>query len=200
MLKRVFDVCLSFLGIILSSPLGLLIAISILLEDGPPVFFLQERVGRGGKIFNLIKFRTMRHDVNKVHLDLDIDIEDDPRIIRVGKILRVTAMDELPQLINILKGEMSFVGPRALPMVIDEDESKYSRLDQVPGFDIRCSVLPGLTGVTQIYGTKDTSREEKFKCDIEYVKKMNFWFDLKLIFLSFWITLKGAWEKRENKL
>lgn len=162
--------------------------------------FLQERVGKEGKIFKAIKFRTMKHDPNKPHLDLDL--EHDPRKTLVGHFLRATAMDELPQLINILKGDMSFVGPRALPLWIDDERegAKYKDLTEIPGFIERSRVRPGLTGISQIYAPKDASREEKFKYDIEYIKKMGFWFDIRLILLSFWITLMGAWEKRTNKL
>ena len=96
---------------------------------------------------------------------------------------------------------MSFVGPRPLPMKIDDDEKmKYSRLDQVPGFKIRSSVRPGMTGPSQIYASKELCREEKFKYDIEYINNNNLWLDIKLIIISFWITARGAWEKRENKL
>lgn len=201
MIKRTFDIALSLSGIILSSPLWLLIAVLILLEDGRPVFFRHERVGKGEKIFKALKFRTMKHSASQPHLDIDIDLKKDVRITRVGKLLRSTAMDELPQLINILKGDMSFVGPRALPMQIDDKIThKYNRLDQIPGYDVRIKVLPGLTGLSQIFDVKSMSLEDKFKRDIEYVNKMNFWLDLKLIFLSFWITLRGAWEKRQNKL
>lgn len=201
MLKRTFDWLLSSLGIIISSPLWLIIPISIWLEDRGPLFFQQERVGENGKIFKVIKFRTMKHSPTKPHLDVDIDLKKDSRLTRIGMILRSTALDELPQLLNIFKGEMSFVGPRALPMKIDDKLThKYSRLDQLPGFNQRIKVRPGLTGLSQIYDAKSINMEEKFKRDIEYVQKMNFWLDLKLIFLSFWITFRGAWEKRGNKL
>lgn len=200
MLKRLFDIILSFLGLIISFPLWLLIGLLIMLEDGSPIFFLQERVGKDGKIFKAKKFRTMKHNSNKPHLD--IDLEHDPRKTLVGNILRATAMDELPQLLNILKGDMSFVGPRALPLWIDDERegAKYGDLTEIPGFIERSRVRPGLTGLSQIYASKDASREEKFKYDIEYVRKMNFGLDIRLIFLSFWITLRGAWEKRTSKL
>jgi len=200
MLKRIFDILLSLLGIIVFAPLWFLIVVSILLEDGLPIFFQQDRVGKNGKILKTLKFRTMRHVSDKPHLD--IDMENDPRITKIGIILRATAMDELPQLFNILKGDMSFVGPRALPLWIDDNREgkKYKDITEIPGFKERSKVRPGLTGLSQIYAPKDATREEKFKYDVEYVNKMNLWLDLKLIFLSFWITLRGAWEKRENKL
>ncbi len=200
MVKRAFDLLLSFLGLLISFPLWIFIASLILLEDGRPIFFLQERVGRGGKIFKTIKFRTMKHDPDKPHLDLDL--ANDPRKTRVGDFLRATAMDELPQLVNILKGDMSFVGPRALPLWIDDEKEgkKYKDITEIPGFIERAKVRPGLTGISQIYAPKDATREEKFKYDVEYIDKNGFWFDLKLIILSFWITFRGAWEKRTNKL
>jgi lipopolysaccharide/colanic/teichoic acid biosynthesis glycosyltransferase len=201
MLKRSFDWLLSLLGIIISSPLWLIISILIWWEDGRPFFFGQERVGKNGNIFKVIKFRTMKHSPTKPHLDIDLDLKKDSRLTKVGKFLRSTALDELPQLVNIFKGEMSFVGPRALPMKIDDKIThKYNRLDQLPGFKERIKVLPGLTGLSQIFDEKSMSLETKFKRDIEYVQTMNFWLDLWLILLSFWITFCGAWEKRGNKL
>jgi len=202
MLKRIFDILLSAIGLFFSSPLWILISVLVLLEDGRPLFFRQERVGKLGRKFKALKFRTMKHHPDKPHLDLDLDIKNDLRLTSTGKILRATAMDELPQLLNILKGDMSFVGPRSLPLWIDDDREgvKYKDITEIPGFEERSRVKPGLTGIAQIYAPKDASREEKFKYDIEYVNKMNFWLDLKLIFLSFRITLRGAWEKRKNKL
>lgn len=199
MLKRTFDWLLSLLGIILSFPLWLVISLLIWLEDRSPIFFQQERVGKGGQVIRVIKFRTMKHE-KIAHKDIDY-LEDDPRVTRIGEFLRAMALDELPQLINILKGDMSFVGPRALPLRIDDDErGKYADLTKVPGFKERAKVRPGLTGISQIYAPKNSSREEKFKYDLEYVITMNFWLDLKLMALSFWITFRGAWEKKSSKL
>lgn len=187
------------MGLLFFLPLWITIAVTIFLENGLPIFFYQNRVGRNAQQFRAIKFRTMKHNPDKAHLD--IDLEHDPRVTKFGKVLRATALDELPQLINIFKGDMSFVGPRALPLWIEDDEiKKYKDLTEVPGFQERATVKPGLTGISQIHAPKNASREEKFKYDIEYVKKMNFWLDLKLIFLSVWITLRGSWEKRGNKL
>ncbi len=200
MLKRSFDVFLSGTGILLSSPLWLLIAILIYLEDRGSVFFTQNRVGLGGVLFTAYKFRSMKTNANQVSSELQAS-ENDPRVTRVGRILRATAMDELPQLINILKGDMSFVGPRAiLPTEIEihqkgKDETILEEL-----FQKRCSVTPGLTGVAQIFLPRDVPREKKFRYDLLYIQKQSFLFDLKLIFLSFWITLRGKWESRENKL
>lgn len=201
MLKRLFDITLSGTGIIFSSPLWLLIAILIYLEDRGTIFFTQNRVGINGVLFKAYKFRSMKNigtqDSSK---ELQAS-ENDPRVTRVGKILRATAMDELPQLINIFKGDMSFVGPRALlpnEVEIHQNENDEKNLQEL--FEKRCTVTPGLTGLAQIFLPRDVPREKKFQYDLLYIQKRSFLFDLKLIFLSFWITLRGKWESRENKL
>jgi lipopolysaccharide/colanic/teichoic acid biosynthesis glycosyltransferase len=128
--------------------------------------------------------------------------ENDPRVTRIGKILRGTAMDELPQLLNILKGDMSFVGPRALRPEEKEVNKKNEALllSIVPGYMERHVIKPGLTGVSQIYLPTDAPREKKFRYDLFYIRKRNFCWDLKLIFLSFWITFRGKWESRQDKI
>ena len=120
--------------------------------------------------------------------------EDDPRLTRAGRILRKTALDELPQVINILKGEMSFVGPRALA----EAEHEFFR-EHVPDFDKRLVQRPGLTGMAQVYANRDDA-EEKLAYDIDYSKRMSLWIDIKLLFLSVWVTLRGRWESRGEKV
>jgi lipopolysaccharide/colanic/teichoic acid biosynthesis glycosyltransferase len=200
MLKRSFDIALSGTGILLSSPLWLVIAILIFLEDRGRIFFIQNRVGLHGELFKAYKFRSMK-DV-KIQSSSEVQAsENDPRVTRIGKILRATAMDELPQLINILKGDMSFVGPRALlpnEVEIHQNGNDEQHLQQL--FEKRCTVTPGLTGIAQIFLPRDVPREKKFQYDLLYIEKQSFLFDLKLIFLSFWITLRGKWESRENKL
>ncbi len=198
--KRSFDILLSGLGLILSSPLWLLIAAAIVVEDGFPVFFKQNRWGKGAKIFLAWKFRTMR-----VSSDGERPVQaqrNDPRITRVGKVLRACALDELPQLWNIFVGDMSFVGPRALP--VNEIQSVPSEAgvpdQQVPGFKERLAVRPGLTGVAQIYADRDTTRARKFRYDLLYIRRRTFWLDLRLIILSFYISMLGRWEVRGNKL
>jgi lipopolysaccharide/colanic/teichoic acid biosynthesis glycosyltransferase len=126
---------------------------------------------------------------------------DDPRITRVGRILRATAMDELPQLWNIFRGDMSFVGPRALrPQEIEVDGSGAPiALESIPGFTERVSVPPGLTGIAQIYAPRDVSRRQKFRFDRLYIRRQSFLLDVQLILLSFWITFRGTWEAREKK-
>jgi len=201
MAKRAFDITTSLFGIILSAPLWLLFSITILLEDGWPVFYLQERIGKGGRIFKALKFRSMIKDAEEGVGPVQA-VEHDPRITRVGRFLRATAMDELPQLINILKGDMSFVGPRTLrPAELEvRGNPETPRIEEIPGYKKRQAVTPGLTGLAQVYLPTDAPRQEKFRYDLLYIKNQSFWLDLKLIFLSFWITFRGKWESRQRKL
>jgi len=199
-LKRPFDFLLAFTGLVMSSPLWLIICLAIFFEDGGPVFFLQNRCGKKGKVFNIIKFRTMQpvakggmHDVTY--------IEDDPRVTKIGRLLRPTAMDELPTLINILKGDMSFVGPRPLPFKVGiKHQKQYDNITQVTGYRLRSQVRPGLTGMAQVYAPKDIDHRERFQYDNIYVEKMSLGLDLKLILLSFWVTFKGKWEQTGKKI
>jgi lipopolysaccharide/colanic/teichoic acid biosynthesis glycosyltransferase len=196
-LKRPFDALLSGLGLALSAPLWGLIALAIKLEDGGPVFFRQERWGQGKRPMRVYKFRTMIPNADSTLQAT----QHDPRITRVGHILRATALDEMPQLLNIWQGEMSFVGPRALPMnerQVNEDSGELPD-EQIPGFAERLRVRPGLTGVAQIWAPRDVPRRHKFKYDLFYLKKQSFWLDLKLIALSFWITFRARWEVRGQK-
>lgn len=201
MLKRLFDICLSSLGLIGSSTLWIIFGLLISIEDGLPIFYLQERVGKGGKIFKAIKFRSMIKDAEKGIGSVQA-IENDPRVTKMGRILRATAMDELPQLLNILKGDMSFVGPRALRPKEREvhGNSALTKIEDVPYYKERLAVRPGLTGLAQVYLPTDALRSEKFQYDLLYIKKQSFLLDLKLILLSFWITFRGKWESREKKV
>jgi len=199
-LKRPFDAALSFFGLLVSSPLWVVIPALIKLEDSGPVFFRQERVGKDGRIFMALKFRSMRTDAEK---DGPLQaVEHDSRITRVGRILRAMAMDELPQLLNIFKGDMSFVGPRALRPHEKEVHGDPDRRDiqDIPGYRERHVVRPGLTGLTQVFLPGETPRRKKFRYDLLYLRKRSFWFDLRLIFLSFWITFRGKWESRQSKI
>jgi len=200
MVKRAFDIVLSGAGLLLSSPLWAVIAIAITMEDGGQVFFVQERVGRFGRAFRALKFRSMRADA-EARTGAIQAIEDDPRVTRVGRILRATAMDELPQLWNILRGDMSFVGPRALrPGEIEaEAGGRLVRLEDVPGFEHRIAVRPGLTGLAQVYAPRDLPRRQKFRYDKVYVNNRSWVLDLRLILLSFWISFLGTWEARGRK-
>jgi lipopolysaccharide/colanic/teichoic acid biosynthesis glycosyltransferase len=200
-LKRPFDVALSGLGLLASLPLWALIATAIKLEDGGPVFYGQERVGRGGRRFRSWKFRSMVADADRRFGALQAR-EDDPRVTRTGRLLRATAMDELPQLWNILVGDMSFVGPRALrPEEIEVGgDGAPVPLRAIPGYEARHRVAPGLTGIAQIYAPRDIPRRQKFRLDRLYVGRQSFCLDLRLIALSFWITFRGRWEHRGRKL
>ena len=201
MTKRLFDVALAGLGLIASSPLWLLIAAAIKLEDAGPVFFTQDRVGLKGRVFKTFKFRSMVPDAEARTGPIQAS-EDDPRITRVGRLLRATAMDELPQLWNIFIGDMSFVGPRPLrPGEVEvRGDGTLVRLHDIPGYRERHRVRPGLTGLTQVYAPRDISRTSKFRLDRLYLKRAGFCLDVKLIALSFWITGCGEWEARDRRV
>ena len=194
MSKRFFDIALSLFGFVFWLPAFAMIAIAILLEDGPPVFYTQERIGWHGKSFRLWKFRSMIKDAEAASGPVRV-AKNDQRITRVGLLLRKIGMDELPQLVNILKGEMSFVGPRSYR----EFFVKQFR-EEVPNYDLCFLVRPGLTGMAQVYGRKDTSALQKWRLDMLYIKNRSLWLDVKLILISIWITLRGRWESLERKI
>lgn len=197
--KRALDVLLSGTGLIASMPLWAAVALAIKMDDGGDVFYSQPRVGEGGRVFHVFKFRSMVPDADAQGARQAT--AGDPRITRVGRWLRATAMDELPQLWSIFRGDMSFVGPRALrPGEIEVNGGgELVALEAVPGFDERCRVPPGLTGVAQIYAPRDIPRRQKFRYDRVYIRRQSFWLDLRLILLSFWITFRGTWEARGRK-
>jgi lipopolysaccharide/colanic/teichoic acid biosynthesis glycosyltransferase len=198
--KRLFDLLLAALGLLASAPLWPLVALAIKLDDGGPVFYGQHRVGREGYWFKSWKFRSMIRDSDRHFGPLQAR-SGDSRVTRVGRLLRASALDELPQLWNIFKGDMSFVGPRALlPEEIEVHGSEEpTALEKIPGYEERHRVRPGLTGLAQIYADRDIPRKYKFRFDLLYIKKQSFWLDLKLIALSFWITSRGKWEHRGRK-
>lgn len=199
MIKRVFDVMLATVGLIASAPLWAIIALAIRMEDGGPVFFMQPRVGKGGVAFMAFKFRSMVMGADR-HTALSAGAHD-PRVTRVGAVIRATAMDELPQLWNIFRGDMSFVGPRPLmPGEIEaRGDGRCVPLEAIPGYDTRHSVRPGLTGLTQVFAPRDIRRTHKFRLDLLYVRRASIWLDLRLVALSFWITFRGRWEQRGSK-
>jgi len=198
--KRTLDLLLSAGGLVVSAPLWMIIAGLIKLEDGGPIFFSQERVGEGGRRFRALKFRSMIVEAESRTGPIQSG-RDDPRVTRLGRVLRATAMDELPQLWNIFRGDMSFVGPRALrPGEIEVNgRGAVERLEDVPGFSDRCQIRPGLTGVAQIYAPRDLVRRHKFRYDRLYIRRQSVWLDVRLILVSFWITFRGSWETREKK-
>jgi lipopolysaccharide/colanic/teichoic acid biosynthesis glycosyltransferase len=199
--KRLLDVVLSGTGLLLSAPLWGVLAVLVKLEDGGPVFYGQERVGVGGRAFRAWKFRSMIIDAEK-YVGAVQATENDPRVTRIGRIMRATAMDELPQLWSIFAGDMSFVGPRALrPGEIEVlGSGALESLEDVPGYAERCRVRPGLTGIAQVYAPRDIPRRHKFRYDRLYIARQSFSLDLRLIALSFWITFRGRWEARGAKI
>lgn len=202
LLKRPFDFFLSFFGTIISFPLWILIAIAIWLEDRGCPFYCSVRIGKNGGAFKHIKFRTMIRDSDIRFGPLQAG-ENDHRITRVGKLLRATAMDELPQLWNILKGDMSFVGPRPLlPAEVEVNQNSSEKaisIEEIPGYWKRHSVTPGLTGIAQIFAPRDIIRRRKFNYDLLYIRQQSLWLDIRLVLLSFWITIRGKWESRGKK-
>ena len=171
-IKRVFDILASALGLILLSPLLLVLALLVRLNLGSPIFFRQERPGLHEKIFRLYKFRSMRDAVDKDGNELP----DEERLGSFGKLLRASSLDELPELFNVLKGEMSLVGPR--PLLV-----KYLPLYNAEQHR-RHDVLPGITGWAQVHGRNAISWEEKFKLDVWYVDHWTPWLDMKTLFLT----------------
>jgi lipopolysaccharide/colanic/teichoic acid biosynthesis glycosyltransferase len=200
MAKRALDVLLSSFGLIASAPLWLVLAAAIKAADGGPIFYGQERVGLGGRVFRALKFRSMRTDAEALTGAVQATAAD-PRVTSVGRVMRATAMDELPQLWNIMRGDMSFVGPRALrPGEIEaEGDGRLVRLEDVPGFENRITVRPGLTGIAQVYARRDIPRRQKFRYDRLYVQRRSWLLDVRLILLSFWISVLGTWEARGRK-
>jgi lipopolysaccharide/colanic/teichoic acid biosynthesis glycosyltransferase len=199
--KRALDIVLSGAGLLTSGPLWGVLAAAIKLEDGGPVFFGQERVGEGGRVFRALKFRSMIPNA-EAGVGAVQATERDPRVTRIGRLMRATAMDELPQLWNIFVGDMSFVGPRALrPGEIETGSGgEHIAMEDIPGYRERHSVRPGLTGIAQIFAPRDVPRRHKFKYDRLYINRQTFAFDVRLILLSFWITFRGKWEHSEKKL
>lgn len=193
--KTWFDLSILIVAHVLFLPLWLLLWIVIptviWLGDRGPVFYKQERVGKGGKIISVLKFRTMVLDADQKGPAWTI--VGDPRVTPFGRILRRTALDELPEVINIWKREMSFVGPRAL----DVEEQRCLE-EQVPGFAKRLQVLPGLTGLAQIYDSTDDAHA-KLHYDSEYLEHMSPWLDVKLLLLSVRNTCIAKWDQRHGK-
>ena len=200
-LGRVVDVLLSGLGLILTAPAWVVLPALIKLEDGGPVFFTQERVGKGGELFTSWKFRSMRPRGDRDAPPAQAESERE-RVTRVGAFMRPCALDELPQLVNVLRGDMSLVGPR--PLLPEEVEHRTDgrealRLEELPGYEERHSVRPGLTGFAQTHAPRDLPHEEKFRYDLRYVRNAGLWTDLKLIVKSVAISLTARWPEIERE-
>ncbi len=187
--KRPYDLAVLAIAHFVLLPVWLLlwtvIPFAIWLEDRGPIFFRQSRIGKNGREFVFLKFRTMVVDSEKLGLWTG---ENDPRVTRVGRLLRRTALDELPQVLNILRGDMSFVGPRALPIKMHQDA-----VVEEPRFSQRLQVPSGLTGVAQLYLPRHCSPRRRLAYDLVYVRKASLWLDIRLMLQAALNTLTGAW-------
>lgn len=173
--KRLFDIIISLIGLIITSPILLITAIAIKLESTGPVIFKQDRLGLKGEVFKIYKFRSMCVDAEKGGV---YEIKGDPRVTKMGKFIRKTSIDELPQFVNILKGEMSLIGPRPALTYHPWPYNEYTK-EQKRMFDVR----PGVTGWAQVNGRKEVEWPKRIELNVEYVDKMSFCFDL-MIFLK----------------
>jgi len=183
-LKRSLDLVLCLFAMIFAAPVMLVVALAIKLNDGGPVFYKQERITKGGKPFYVLKFRSMIVDAEK-KTGAVLASGNDDRITKVGKVIRATRLDELPQLLNILKGDMSFVGPRPERKVFIDEFCQT-----IPEFAYRTKVKAGLTGYAQIYGKYNTSPYDKLRLDLMYIENYSIFLDIKLIIMTVRILFK----------
>jgi lipopolysaccharide/colanic/teichoic acid biosynthesis glycosyltransferase len=190
--KRVLDVVLCLLALVVLAPVMVLLAIAIKLDSPGPIFFVQERTGRHGRRFKMLKFRTMVVNAEELkqtlaHLNIlpppDFKIPDDPRITRVGRFLRTTSLDELPQLLNVLKGDMSLVGPRPTSFKPSTYDLWHTQ---------RLDVVPGITGLWQIEGRNEMTFDERLRLDVKYMRKASLRYDLWLMAMTFGAVFKRA--------
>lgn len=192
LLKRIFDVIFSFVALLVTAPVQLLTALAIHLDSPGPVLYSQDRITISGKIYKVYKFRTMVEGAEEIFGAYQ-SCQDDPRVTRVGKLLRNMHLDELPQFINILRGDMSVVGPRSdRPTTIDAFESN------IPGYNQRLKVKSGLTGLAQIYGKYNSDPEDKLRFDMMYIKNYSFLLDMKIILQSLKTMLPSADNYKEQ--
>ena len=192
LLKRLMDIGIALLTLLLLAPLFLLIALLIKLRMPGPVLFLQERIGRQGRPFRMLKFRTMVVDAEEQRAELEafnetggptFKMTNDPRITPLGRVLRKYSLDEFPQLINVLQGHMSLVGPRPLPIYeVDHLSESHRR---------RLSVLPGITGLSQVSGRSDLCWEEWLNLDLEYIDTWNIFEDIRILVKTLFVVLRG---------
>lgn len=196
--KRLMDIVLCSVAMIVAAPVMAVVAIAIKLEDGGPVFFKQKRLTRNGREFEILKFRSMIVDAEK-YAGAVLATDNDPRITKVGRFIRATRLDEIPQILNILKGDMSIVGPRPERKVIADEYCK-----DIPEFDYRLKVRGGLTGYAQIYGKYNTSAYDKLRLDLMYIENYSLMLDIKLIILTLRIifskeSTEGIDKQQENQ-
>lgn len=181
-IKRIFDITVSLAVLILLSPLWVIVAALIKATSKGPVFFLQDRPGYKKKIFKIYKFRTMRMGSEKMVKGQEV-MKDDPRVTTIGKILRRTKIDELPQVLNVLKHDMSLIGPRPerVASLADYDDEISKRLD----------MLPGITGLAQVSGNIYLTLQDRYKLDVYYVEHFSLWLDIKILFKTIGVVLFG---------
>ena len=192
-IKRTIDIVLSAIGLIILSPLMFIIAVTIRLESKGKVFFKHKRIGKDGKEIYIYKFRTMVENAEELikqftpeqmkEFKENFKLEKDPRVTKIGRVLRKTSLDELPQMLNIFKGQLSIIGPRP---VIDEELEKYGN-----NKDKFLSVTPGLTGYWAANGRSDTNYDERMKMELYYVDNVSFKMDLKIFFTTIFAVIKG---------
>ncbi len=181
-MKRAFDFTCSLIAVIILLPLFALLSLIILIDDGKPVLFRQQRVGRNNEVFSIYKFRTMKNNTGNV---ATAQLKNsDEFITRSGRFFRKTSLDELPQLFNILKGDMSFVGPR--PLIPEEEEIRQLRNEK--GI---YAVRPGMTGLAQINGRDNLDMVQKTEYDLQYIENMSFFNDIKILFKTVFVVLSG---------
>jgi len=195
-IKRLFDVLTASLALLVALPFFAVLVVAVVIESPGNPFFVQERLGLHGRRFKLLKLRTMVRDAEQRRAEIEhlneakpplFKVRNDPRITRIGRVLRAASLDELPQLINVLRGDMSIVGPRPrLPYEFSLDDPAIIR---------RLSVKPGLAGLWQVSGRAKLDYDEALALDLEYIDTWSFWLDMKLIAKTFWVvlTLRGAY-------
>lgn len=184
-IKRLFDIIFAVVAVILLSPIMLLTVVAVRLESEGPALFKQDRIGLGGKVFKIYKFRSMCQGAEHTGTGV-YSGADDVRVTKVGKIIRATSIDELPQLFNIIKGDMSFVGPRP-PLTYHPWELSEYTPEQLHMFDVR----PGISGWAQINGRKDVEWHRRIELNCWYVDHMSLWLDIKILFITFLKVLKN---------
>ena len=193
--KRPMDLAILLLSHVVLLPIWVLvwvvIPLLIWIEDRGPVFYRHQRMGKNRRIITVCKFRTMVIDADI--LGPSWKIEGDSRLTKVGSFLRKAALDEIPSLFSIWKGDLSLVGPKAL----NAEEQRLLE-EQIPGFEKRLAIRPGLTGLAQVYNRSDDA-ESKLQHDLQYMKRMNMWLDCRLILLSVFNTLRAGWDRRSGK-
>lgn len=182
--KRAIDIILCLIGLVIALPIMVIVGIAIKLESKGPIIYKQERVGLEGRTFTIYKLRSMYIDAEKNGAQWAC--KDDPRVTKVGRFIRKTRIDELPQLINILKGDMSIVGPRPERPILT-----YKFNEEIPGFVNRLQVKPGLTGWAQVTGGYELSPKEKLEKDMYYIENQSLWLDLKIIFKTIFVVFNG---------